>query len=506
MANAIATAYVQVIPSTDGIQGALTKEFDQAGSKAGASFGGSFGNFMKGTVIAGAVVAAGMAVKAMGDIAVESVKLASDLNETSAAIDQVFGNASESLKNMAKEAPKSLGQTSQQFLNAAKTFGIFGKAAGLAEKDNAAFSAQLVRLATDLASFNNTDVDTAINAIGAGLRGESEPLRQFGVLLDDATLKARAMSMGIYDGTGQLTQQQRVLAAQAEILAQTSTQQGDFARTSDGLANSQRTLAATIEETKTKLGEALLPAVEAVLPQITALLDNMVADPEFNTFIQELGKSFSDGVPAVVDIVTNFSRLGYELLPLLNPLMETLGSLTSIAANALDDVSTKGSGAYQQLKDIALIIETIDDILKDWDKSWDDIIKNMGETGPVVRGIVDSIFGSLNPLAQMVEKIANLIRWINGQKAIAMPGPGSGVIGLRSIPGLASGGTVTSSGLTLVGENGPEILNLGRGSQVIPLDKASGQTVIYNAAPNNSIDSEQSLFLAMQRAKVVTGW
>ena len=76
------------------------------------------------------------------------------------------------------------------------------------------------------------------------MRGESEPIRQFGVLLDDATLKQRAMTMGLYDGKGALDQHARVLAAQAEILAQTSDAQGDFARTADGLANSQRIAAA----------------------------------------------------------------------------------------------------------------------------------------------------------------------------------------------------------------------------------------------------------------------
>jgi hypothetical protein len=125
-------------------------------------------------------------------------------------------------------------------MDGAATFAIFGQAAGLAGQDLVGFSTDLVQLASDLASFNNTSPEEAIQAIGAALRGESEPIRAYGVLLDDATLKARAFEMGIYDGTGVLTQQQRVLAAQAEILAQTTTQQGDFARTADGAANAQR--------------------------------------------------------------------------------------------------------------------------------------------------------------------------------------------------------------------------------------------------------------------------
>lgn len=142
---------------------------------------------------------------------------------------------------------------------------MFGKAAGLSGQDLAGFSTDFVGLAADLASFNNTSPEQAIEALRAGLRGESEPLRAYGVLLDDAALKARATELGIYSGTGALTQQQKVLAAQAEILAQTNTQQGDFAKTSGGLANQQRILSAGIENLSTSFGALLLPAMLGVV-------------------------------------------------------------------------------------------------------------------------------------------------------------------------------------------------------------------------------------------------
>jgi len=79
--------------------------------------------------------------------------------------------------------------------------------------------------------------------------------------------------MGIYKGSGALTAQQKILAAQKAILEQTTDAQGDFARTSDGLANQQRILRATLEDTATKIGMALLPAVQAVLPFLTKFAD-----------------------------------------------------------------------------------------------------------------------------------------------------------------------------------------------------------------------------------------
>jgi len=205
-----------------------------------------------------------------------AIKAASDLNEVSTAVDQVFGSASAQLKDYAKTTSDTMGQSQRQFLDAAKTFGIFGKAAGLANEDNAKFSTGLTELAADLASFNNTSVDDAIQALGAGLRGESEPLRRFGVLLDDAALKAQAMKMKIYDGSGALSQQQRVLAAHAAILEQTKTQQGDFARTADGLANSQRILTATMEDASAQIGESLAPAMAEFVQQLVPLMKEYV--------------------------------------------------------------------------------------------------------------------------------------------------------------------------------------------------------------------------------------
>jgi hypothetical protein len=139
----------------------------------------------------------------------------------------------------------------------------------LAVKDLAGFSNDFTALASDLASFNNTTPEQAVQAIGAALRGESEPLRQYGVLLNDAALKAAALELGIYDGSGALTDQQKILAAQKVIFEQTTDAQGDFARTSDGLANSQRTLTAQMDNLQVSIGQALLPVVEAILPLST---------------------------------------------------------------------------------------------------------------------------------------------------------------------------------------------------------------------------------------------
>jgi hypothetical protein len=202
-------------------------------------------------------VASGLVVKGLKS----SITAASNLQETVGKVNVVFGKSASSIESFAKTASTTFGQSKQQAMDAAATFAVFGKSAGLAGNDLVKFSTEFVTLASDMASFSNTTPEEAIQSLGAALRGESEPIRKYGVLLDDATLKARASTMGIYKGTGALTAQQKVLAAQAEIMNQTQLAQGDFARTQDGLANSTRTLNAQLSDLSSTVGSKLLPVV-----------------------------------------------------------------------------------------------------------------------------------------------------------------------------------------------------------------------------------------------------
>ena len=218
-----------------------------------------------------AVLPAAAAIGTFTSVIAPAIKAASDFQEATSKVNVVFGRASKSVKDFASTAARDLGQSKQAVLNAAGTFGTFGKAAGLAGDDLSTFTTDFVTLSTDLASFNNTSPEEAVMAIGAALRGESEPLRRYGVLLNDAVLKQEAMTLGIYDGKGALTAQQKVLAAQKAIYRQTNDAQGDFMRTSDGLANSTRTLKAVIDDAKVSIGQAFLKQAETATKNILFL-------------------------------------------------------------------------------------------------------------------------------------------------------------------------------------------------------------------------------------------
>lgn len=267
MSARVGFATIDIIPSAKGFSQALGKEtgspLAKAGKEGGSKLGGAL--FAGAAKFAGPLAAAFAGVKVVGFLK-DAVAQASDLNEAGSKLQQVFGKGTAQVLAFASQGAKALGQNTLDVQNAAATFGVYGKAAGLAGTANAQFSDKLVGLSTDLASFYNVDPTVATDAIAAGLRGESEPLRQFGVLLNESTLRQEALKLGIIKTTKTaLTPQQRVLAAQAVIMKQTQVAQGDFARTSGGLANQQRILSAQWTDAKGKLGQIFLPVVrEAV--------------------------------------------------------------------------------------------------------------------------------------------------------------------------------------------------------------------------------------------------
>jgi hypothetical protein len=227
-----------------------------------------------------AVLPAAAAIGTITRVIAPAIQAASDFQEATSKVNVVFGRASKTIKDFANNAARDLGQSKQSVLDAAGAFGTFGKAAGLAGDDLATFTTDFVTLSTDLASFNNTSPEEAVLAIGAALRGESEPLRRYGVLLNDAVLRQEAMTLGIYNGKGALTAQQKVLAAQSAIYKQTGDAQGDFMRTSDGLANSQRTLKATFEDIQVAIGNAFLKNAEGATKNILFLVDALKKIPQ----------------------------------------------------------------------------------------------------------------------------------------------------------------------------------------------------------------------------------
>lgn len=275
MATELAVGYVTLLPSAKGFGAGVAKELDgvqgigqEVGQETGKKFSSGFGSKLK---VAAAVGAAFAAVKAK-DFIGDAIGAASDLEESTSKVQQVFGDQAGAIQDFASDAATSLGQSRQQALEAAGTFGNLFTSLGLTQDAAAGMSTDVVTLASDLASFNNLAPEEALDKLRAGLTGEMEPLKALGVAFGAADVEAKALAMGLGDANGEISEAAKVQARMALITEKTANAQGDFARTSDGLANRQRIANAQFEDAKAKIGNALLPAMTALMGFVTTKL------------------------------------------------------------------------------------------------------------------------------------------------------------------------------------------------------------------------------------------
>jgi hypothetical protein len=223
----------------------------------------------------------------------KSISSASDLTEEISKSEVLFGSSASTIRAWSETTASSIGVAQAEALRAAGNFGAMFETIGLGDRVSAGMSQRLVQLGADMASFNNEDPTEMLDRLRAGLAGEAEPLRRFGVLLSEARVQAEAYAAGIAEQGAKLTEQQKVQARYNLILKDSSVQQGDFARTSEGLANQQRILRAQITTVAASLGAVLLPKITAITQSITDWLseaDNVARlRSGFQTFTDTIG-------------------------------------------------------------------------------------------------------------------------------------------------------------------------------------------------------------------------
>ncbi|HWH14257.1 MAG TPA: hypothetical protein VNT51_05885 [Miltoncostaeaceae bacterium] len=233
-----------------------TKDAERHISRLESSASRSFGAMKTAALGFGAVVG-GAAVLGMK----QAVGAASDLEEQLGKSRVVFKGASDEVVAFSKTSATSIGISQRAALEATGTFGNMLVPMGIARDRAGEMSTRMVKLAGDMASFNNASPEETLEAIRSGLSGEQEPLRKFGVFLNEATIRQEALNLGLVKGKEELTAAAKAQAVYSVILKQTKDAQGDYARTSGSLANQQRTLAAQWENVSAKLGMALMPAL-----------------------------------------------------------------------------------------------------------------------------------------------------------------------------------------------------------------------------------------------------
>lgn len=252
------------------------------------------------------------AATASAGFLVDAVQQAGSLSAALGTLNQNYGTSSALVAKWAKTAADSVGLSELAAVNAANKFATYARFLGISGLEAATFSTKLVKTASDLAAFSDLPVEDAINAIGSALRGERDPLERFGILLNDAQVKAAYFRATGEEVNGTLTTQQSIVGTLAALEEQGAAAAGAFARESDQLGTKQQILKAKIEDVSTKIGTALLPIVDEVIKKFAGPLVESIGDVAtafeeggISGALGKVGEKWSAAAPEIVKGLDN---------------------------------------------------------------------------------------------------------------------------------------------------------------------------------------------------------
>lgn len=283
-----------------------------------------------------------------------AARAASDLNESFNAINVTFGESADAINKIGETSAESMGLSQRAFNEAATRFSAFAGTVAGEGGDVAGVIESLTQRGADFASVYNLEVADALALFQSGLAGETEPLRKFGIDLSAAAVEAHALATGISNGVGELTEAQKVQARYSLLLERTSKVQGDFAATSQDVANAQRIAAAEAENAAAALGRKFLPIQQKIIEVLSGALD---AWSKLPAPMQDAVVVFGAAAAALGPLLLGLGSLirvaphvGRAFTAMLGPVGLVVIGATALAL-VLEDIGKKLDPAGVALKD-----------------------------------------------------------------------------------------------------------------------------------------------------------
>ena len=633
-----AYAYVTLIPVAKGFQQKIANELKGAGGKGGVgavagkqtgtSFVSGFGGAMKALA---ATVATGFLATKATQFFKNAITEASDLGESINAVNVSYLDYADDVLALGEDVASRLGLATVDFNAAAVRFSAFAERVVGQGGDVAGFVDDITTRAADFASVFNIEVSEALQVFQSGLAGEAEPLKRFGINLLDSEVKAYALRSGLLGLNDEYTETIKVQARFGLLMEATNKTAGDFANTSDGLANSTRILQANFKNLQARVGDgltpvmakvvsALVPLADYIFPKLADFMNNKVAPAaerlatNFRRFVgqvttgyltlddvidrvvgnisgffggggltrmlQDAFMAFSqtrtsifnaimDALPGILDAFAKFlpqliDFLLNTMLPqLLKQFTDIVKQLVEIAKEILPKVLTVLMEALPDLIDGAFeffmalvdtLIEILPDIIETLKELFPMIVTTLINAIPqlldgaielflaILDGLLEATPDILDAVIELVPKIAQALldnlptlieasiklltgiataiiengpRILGGalksvwQNAISSLGIGGSGGSLASVSGSATQrsasttNTMTSAGAVPARVASPATFVPRTTVTPRPNTQDRVPAIVYNAAPNKSIDSEADLRKAIQRSRVI---
>ena len=333
----------------------------------------------------GKLAVAAFSVKAIVNFGKECINLGSDLTEVQNVVDVTFGSLNTEVNRFAENAITQFGLGQTVTKKYVGTFGAMAKAFNFSNKEALAMSETLTGLTGDVASFYNLSSDEAYTKLKSVFTGETETLKDLGVVMTQNALDQYALANGYGKTTSKMSEQEKVALRYKFVLDKLNIANGDFARTSDSWANQTRVLSLRFNELKAALGQGFINIFTPIVKGINWVLSKLQV-------LANAFKSFTEMI---------FGNAGG------NDSTSTVSNLASDASDASDAVSGIGDSAKKSAKDLKSLasFDTAQILKKDDSKS-------KSSSGSGAGGKIDT--SGLNLTDNIKKQASNIEDILNG--------------------------------------------------------------------------------------------
>lgn len=333
----------------------------------------------------GKMAVAAFSVKAIVSFGKECINLGSDLAEVQNVVDVTFGSLNTEVNRFAENAITQFGLGQTVTKKYVGTFGAMAKAFNFSNKEALAMSETLTGLTGDVASFYNLSSDEAYTKLKSVFTGETETLKDLGVVMTQNALDQYALANGYGKTTSKMSEQEKVALRYKFVLDKLNIANGDFARTSDSWANQTRVLSLRFNELKAALGQGFINIFTPIVKGINWVLSKLQV-------LANAFKSFTEMI---------FGNAGGD------DSTSTVSNLASDASDASDAVSGIGDSAKKSAKDLKSLasFDTAQILKKDDSKS-------KSSSGSGAGGKIDT--SGLNLTDNIKKQASNIEDILNG--------------------------------------------------------------------------------------------
>ena len=364
----------------------------------------------------GVLIGGAFAIGKLAQFGKECVELGSNLTEVQNVVDVTFTTMSDKVNEFAKNAMTSAGLSETMAKRSVGTFGAMSKSFGFSEAQAYDMSTALTQLTGDVASFYNISQDEAYTKLKSVFTGETETLKDLGVVLTQNALDQYALANGYGKTTSAMTEQEKVALRLAFVQKQLSAASGDFIRTSDSWANQVRVMQLQLQSLKATVGQGLINLFTPVLRVINILLGKLATLANaFKSFTELITGKKSSGQ-------TGTSGAGLAGTDAIADTADQYGDAANNAEKLADATNDTADATKKATKAAKGYLSPLDEINNySTDKSTDSSSKVPGATGGLADQMKDAVqnvdYGKvaegetvLDKISDSAKELANLFK------------------------------------------------------------------------------------------------